>query len=110
MDFGSGKKPPQKPKKVIMTQSSHDVRFADFFQITLAPSHGILKFGYFHPQSQEFIVHTQIALTPQGVMGLSEGLKKQLGVVQGKGIPFPPGGADGMNPTDIGVEDDEGEG
>ena len=90
MDIGLGNKPAQKPKKVVMTQSSHEVRFADFFQITLSPSHGILKFGYFHPQTQEFIVHTQIALTPQGVMGLAEGLKKQLQVVQGKGMPFPP--------------------
>ena len=90
MELGKIVKRPQKPKKVIMTPSSHEIRFADFFQITLAPSHGILKFGYFHPQTQEFIVHTQVALTPQGVVGLAEGLKKQLDVVRGKGIPFPP--------------------
>lgn len=103
--------PPQKPKKVIMTQTSHDIRFADFFQITLSPSHGILKFGYFHPQSQEFIVHTQVALTPRGVVGLAEGLKKQLEVVQGKGIPFPPNGAEpGMDgPFDVDIDKDEPE-
>ena len=105
MDIRHGKKTPQKPKKVVMTQSSHEVRFADFFQITLSPSHGILKFGYFHPQTQEFIVHTQIALTPQGVMGLSEGLKKQLQVVQGKGMPFPPPDGSGtLTPDMSGVD------
>lgn len=101
--------PPQKPKKVIMTQASHDIRFADFFQITLSPSHGILKFGYFHPQSQEFIVHTQVALTPRGVVGLAEGLKKQLEVVQGKGIPFPPNGEEPGMEGPIGVDEDEDE-
>lgn len=107
MNIGRGKQPAQKPKKVVMTQSSHEVRFADFFQITLSPSHGILKFGYFHPQTQEFIVHTQIALTPQGVMGLSEGLKKQLQVVQGKGIIFPP--PDGSEPHMPDASDVDGE-
>jgi hypothetical protein len=96
MDTQDMKKRPKQPKKVIMAPSSHEVRFADFFQITLAPSHGILKFGYFHPQSQEFIVHTQIALTPQGVLGLSAGLKKQLDVVQGQDTPF------SRKPPDVG--------
>ena len=92
MDSGKIVKRPQQPKKVIMVPSSHEIRFADFFQITLSPSHGVIKFGYFHPQTQEFIVHTQVALTPQGVVGLADGLKKQLDVVRGKGIPFPPEG------------------
>ncbi len=93
MEIGKIVKRPSQPKKVIMSPSSHEIRFSDFFQITLAPSHGIIKFGYFHPQTQEFIVHTQVALTPQGVVGLAEGLKKQLDVVRGKGIEFPPEGA-----------------
>jgi hypothetical protein len=103
MEIGKIVKRPQQPKKVIMSPSSHEIRFSDFFQITLAPSHGIIKFGYFHPQTQEFIVHTQVALTPQGVVGLAEGLKKQLDVVRGKGIDFPPEGA----PMPGGFEHDE---
>jgi hypothetical protein len=101
MDIGKIVKQPQQPKKVIMAPSSHEIKFSDFFQITLAPSHGIIKFGYFHPQTQEFIVHTQVALTPQGVVGLADGLKKQLDVVRGKGIPFPAEGlesGDGSEP------------
>jgi hypothetical protein len=109
MEFGKIVNRPQQPKKVIMAPSSHEIRFADFFQITLAPSHGVLKFGYFHPQTQEFIVHTQVALTPQGVVGLAEGLKKQLDVVRGKGLPFPDEGSGlqgGMGPVMGDGEDD----
>ena len=109
MDLGNIVKRPQKPKKVIMAPSSHEIRFADFFQVTLAPSHGMLKFGYFHPQTGEFIVHTQIALTPQGVVGLADGLKKQLDVVRGKGIPFPPEGPGIGQEPDLEVENEDDE-
>lgn len=111
MEIGKMVKRPQQPKKVIMAPSSHEIRFADFFQITLAPSHGIIKFGYFHPQTQEFIVHTQVALTPQGVVGLADGLKKQLDVVRGKGIPFPADSPPTVGDIESNVDiDDEGEG
>ncbi len=87
MEIGNIRKQPPKPQKVSMAPSSHQVLFADFFQITLAPSHGVIKFGYFHPQTHEFIVHTQVAMTPQGILGLSAGLQKQLEMVQGQ-APF----------------------
>jgi len=64
--------------KVSMSQSAHDVKFSDMFGITLAPMHGILKFGVFHPETGEFVVHTQIALTPQGLMSLSQTLQKNI--------------------------------
>ena len=76
--------PPFKPGaqrkkiKASMSQGAHDVKFADMFGITLSQSHGTLKFGVFHPETGEFVIHTQIAMTPQGMMMLSQTLQKNI--------------------------------
>ena len=64
--------------KVVHAQSAYDVKFADLFGFTLGPTHGVLKFGVLHPETGEFVVHTQIALTPQGMVTLSQALQKNL--------------------------------
>ncbi len=70
--------PKKRKVKVLMSQNAQEVRFADMFAFTLSPTHGIVKFGVFHPETGEFIVHTQIALTPQGMVAFSQSLTKQL--------------------------------
>ena len=64
--------------KVVITPSAQEVKFADIFGYTLSPTHGVIKFGTLQPETGEFIVHTQIAMTPQGIMALSEGLKANI--------------------------------
>jgi hypothetical protein len=64
--------------KVVISPQAQDVLFADIFGFTLGPSHGIIRFGVLQPETGEFVVHTQIALTPQGMMALSDGLKKNI--------------------------------
>lgn len=64
--------------KVVLTQSAQEVKFADTFGFTLSPLHGIVKFGVMHPETGEFIVHTQIAMTPQGLISLSGALQQNI--------------------------------
>jgi len=64
--------------KVTISQSAQEVRFADMFGFMLNPSHGVIRFGVYQPETGEFVVHTQIALTPQGMMGLSKSLKENI--------------------------------
>jgi hypothetical protein len=68
----------QKKVKIRMSPSAGDVKFADMFGFTLSPTHGIIKFGVFYPESGEFVIHTQIALTPQGMVALSQSLQKNI--------------------------------
>jgi len=70
--------------KISMSPSSHDVKFADFSQIVLTPTHGILKFGLHQIGTDEFIVHTQVVMPPQALVGLAEGLKKQIEIIKEK--------------------------
>jgi len=71
---------PQQGKqfRVVISPGAHDVKFADFFGYQLNPDHGVIKFGTMQPETGEFVVHTQIAVTPQGMMALSEGLRKNI--------------------------------
>ena len=80
----AGVPPGVKRRKVNikMSPSSQDVKFADMFGFTLSPTHGVIKFGVFHPETGDFIVHTQIALTPQGLVALSRSLKQNLDKVR----------------------------
>jgi len=64
--------------KMVLSQSAQEVKFADMFGFTLSPAHGVIKFGVVHPESREIIVHTQIALTPQGMVALSQALQKNI--------------------------------
>jgi len=80
---GKGEGAP-KMGKIIMAQSSHDVKFADFAQIVLTPTHGIMKFGLHQAGTDEFIVHTQIVMPPQALTGFAEGLKKQIDLIKEK--------------------------
>ncbi len=64
--------------KVIVSPNGMDVKFADLFGFTLGPTHGVVKFGVMQPETGEFVVHTQIALTPQGMVALSQALQKNL--------------------------------
>jgi hypothetical protein len=75
-----GMPPGAKPRKlkVVISQSAQDVKFADLFGFTLGPTHGIVKFGVLQPETGEFVIHTQIALTPQGMVALSQALQKNL--------------------------------
>lgn len=80
---GNGKKEQgasgqMKKGRITMSQTSHEVRFADFAQIVLTPTHGIIKFGLHQAGSDEFVVHTQIAMPPQALAGFAEGLKQQI--------------------------------
>jgi len=86
----AGLPPGAKPRqiKVIMSQSAQEVKFADMFGFTLSPTHGLVKFGVFQPETGEFIVHTQIALTPQGMVALSQSLAKNIEKVR-KAKPQP---------------------
>ena len=79
-DNGKKSKDPKsgQPGKISMSQSSHDIKFADFAQIVLTPTHGIIKFGLHQPGTNEFVVHTQVALPPQALVRLAEGLKIQI--------------------------------
>jgi len=80
--FPKGAKP--RKVKMKMSASAGDVKFADMFGFTLSPTHGIIKFGVFYPESGEFVVHTQIALTPQGLVALSQSLQKNIEMVRKK--------------------------
>lgn len=64
--------------KAKLSPSAQDVKFADMFGVTLSPTHGVVKFGVFHPETGEFIIHTQIAMTPQGMVALSQTLQKNI--------------------------------
>ena len=64
--------------KVVYSQGSQDVKFADLFGFTMTPAHGLVKFGVLHPETGEFVVHTQIAMTQQGMMALSNALQKNI--------------------------------
>ena len=64
--------------KVVHSPSAQEVKFADMFGFTITPTHGIVKFGVMHPETGEFVVHTQIALTPAGMVSLSEALKQNI--------------------------------
>jgi hypothetical protein len=77
-DGGQPQNPQQKQFRVVISASAHDVKFADFFGYQLNPDHGVIKFGTMQAETGEFVVHTQIAMTPQGMMALSEGLKKNI--------------------------------
>ena len=80
----------QRVGKITMSPSSHDVRFADFAQIVLTPTHGVVKFGVHQAGTDEFVVHTQIAMPPQALVLFAEGLKKQIDMIkeqQGKQPP-----------------------
>ena len=89
-DSGGGdEKPPEGPEgpppgatrrkmRVVISPVAHEVKFADLFGITIAPAHGVIKFGTMQPETGEFVVHTQIAMTPQGMMALSQALQKNL--------------------------------
>jgi hypothetical protein len=75
-----GTPPTQKgrPLKIMISQSAQETKFADLFGFTLTPTHAVIKFGNLQPETGEFIVHTQIAMTPQGLMALSEGLRQNI--------------------------------
>ena len=82
-DFSHGGPPgPQSRKgkqmKVVISANASDVKFADFFGYTLTSTHGVIKFGTLQPETGEFVVHTQIAMTPSGMVALSDGLKKNI--------------------------------
>jgi len=79
--------------KVVMAQSSQEVKFADMFGFALSPTHGVVKFGVFQPETGEFVVHTQIALTPQGMVALSQSLQKNIEKVR----TMKPGQSTSMN-------------
>jgi len=64
--------------KIVISPSAQEVKFADFFGYTLTPTHAVVKFGMLQPETGEFVVHTQIAMTPQGMVALSEGLRKNI--------------------------------
>lgn len=70
--------------KIQMAPSSHDVKFADFAQIVLTPTHGILKFGMHQAGTDDFVIHTQIVMPPQALTGFAEGLKKQIDIIKEK--------------------------
>ena len=61
-----------------MSPASHDIKFADFAQIVLTPTHGIIKFGLHQAGSDDFVVHTQVAMPPQALAGFADGLKQQI--------------------------------
>jgi len=79
--------------KVINTQSAQEVKFSDMFGFTLSPAHGIVKFGVFHPESGEFVVHTQVAMTPQGMVTLAQSLQKNIEKMR----KMKPGGGQRLN-------------
>ena len=93
--------PPEGPRKrkvkLAISQSAQEVKFADMFGITIAPTHGVVKFGVFQPETGEFVVHTQIALTPQGMIGLSQSLQKNLENVKKRKDGSGPGSGTSMN-------------
>ena len=84
-------KPGMKQRKVkaSMSQGAHDVKFADMFGIALSQTHGIVKFGVFHPETGDFIIHTQIALTPQSMVVLSQTLQKHIEKIRKMKPPGP---------------------
>ena len=76
---GNGKKGQEmKQGKITMSPASHDIKFSDFAQIVLTPTHGIIKFGLHQAGTNEFIVHTQIAMPPQALARFADGLKMQI--------------------------------
>ena len=64
--------------KITMAPTSHDVKFADFAQIILTPTHGTIKFGTHQAGTDEFVVHTQVVMPPQALAGFADGLKQQI--------------------------------
>ncbi|MFH1513846.1 MAG: hypothetical protein ABIG42_00115 [bacterium] len=64
--------------KITMAPTSFDVKFADFAQIVLTPTHGTIKFGTHQAGTDDFVVHTQIAMPPQALAGFADGLKQQI--------------------------------
>lgn len=67
-----------RPVKIVISQGAQEVKFADLFGYTLTPTHAVIKFGTLQPETGEFVVHTQIAMTPQGMVALSQGLQENL--------------------------------
>lgn len=81
--FGNGKKEKGDQEnvrqgKIILSPGAHDVKFADFAQIVLTPTHGILKFGLHQAGTDEFVVHTQVVMPPQALTQFADGLKAQI--------------------------------
>lgn len=74
----------QRMGKISMSPSAHDVKFADFAQIVLTPTHGIMKFGLHQAGTDEFVIHTQIVMPPQALVGFADGLKKQIDIIKEK--------------------------
>jgi len=72
----------QRIGKITMSSSSHEVKFADFAQIVLTPTHGVLKFGVHQAGTDEFVIHTQVAMPPQALVMFAEGLKKQIDMIK----------------------------
>jgi hypothetical protein len=87
--------PKGKQMRVVISANAQDVKFADFFGYTLSQTHGVIKFGTLQPETGEFVVHTQIALTPSGMVALSDGLKKNIENARKMGTP--PGQKPTMN-------------
>lgn len=77
-NVGQPRGPVKRKLKILMSQSAQEVKFADMFGFTLTPSHAIVKFGVMQPETGEFVVHTQIALTPQGMMAFGQAIQKNL--------------------------------
>jgi len=87
--------PKGRPIRIVISPSAQEVKFADLFGYTLTPTHGVIKFGTLQPETGEFVVHTQIAMTPQGMVALSEGLKNN--IEQARKMKPGPGGGSKMN-------------
>ena len=64
--------------KVILSSTAHDVKFADFAQIVLTQTHGVIKFGMHQAGTDEFVVHSQVVMPPQALTHFAEGLKAQI--------------------------------
>jgi hypothetical protein len=80
----------QRVGKISLAPSSHEVKFADFAQIVLTPTHGIIKFGVHQTGTDEFVVHSQIAMPPQALVMFAEGLKKQIEMIKDQQSKQPP--------------------
>jgi hypothetical protein len=75
--------------KVTISQSAQEVKFADMFGFMLSQTHGIIRFGVFQPETGEFVVHSQIAMTPQGMQALSKSLQQNIEKARRKRKPGP---------------------
>ena len=73
-----GQNPKRRKIKVVTSENGKDVKFSDMFGFTVTPSHAIVKFGVMQPESGEFVIHSQIAMTPQGLIALHQALGKNI--------------------------------